>query len=111
MSLLYQNSISAVTTQRPVPNKLDDTISILDFGNDLAGIQAAVDSSKKVLFPSGNYVVSGEITCTPEGIHFAGDGATITGFNGTGFRVTGGSVTLEGDLTYDGCQDAAAPDG
>lgn len=83
-------------------SKFRDTISVKDFGavgdgvtDDTAAIQAAIDSGApyiinantgiQVLFPAGNYRITGSIILTGRhGVHLVGEGARVTQVTATG---------------------------
>jgi hypothetical protein len=54
-------------------------------------------------------IIDGDFSMTgsssSSGLHLIGRGGTITGYDGKGFEVTGGSIILEGDLTITGFGD------
>jgi hypothetical protein len=67
--------------QRTVESKLQDTVSIKDFGavgdgvtNDRAAIQAALDTGKSVYVPQGTYAIGSTISLTADGQCLYGDG-------------------------------------
>jgi len=69
--------------QRTVESKLQDVVSVKDFGavgdgttNDAAAIQAALDAASVVLFPPGIYAVQTALN-HPSGVTIIGDNATI----------------------------------
>jgi len=70
--------------QRTVESKLQDIVSVKDFGavgdgvaDDTAAIQAAIDSLTSggvIIFPKGKYLVSSTITINTPNIHLKGTG-------------------------------------
>jgi hypothetical protein len=87
----------AGATAQTVQTKLEQTISVMDFGavgdgvaDDTAAIQAAAaalgTSPGTVFFPAGTYVVTGKVSCFA-GQNFIGEGATldVTDYNGVLF--------------------------
>ena len=95
------NSASNVTfkqagssTQRTVQLKLQESISVKDFGavgdgvtDDTAAIQAAIDAceilKKPVFFPAGTYIITSGLTVQQKEVHVIGEGSesTILDFN------------------------------
>jgi hypothetical protein len=62
-----QGSTGAVN--RPISSKLAESVSVLDFGADPTGatdstsaIQAAINASNSVFFPTGNYLIASYLT-------------------------------------------------
>ena len=77
------------STQRTVQAKLEESVSVKDFGavgdgvaDDTVAIQAACTANpgKTIFFPQGNYLVSSTIDLTGLRVRFAGDG-TAYGVN------------------------------
>jgi hypothetical protein len=72
----------------PVCEKLDQTVSVKDFGatgngvtNDLTAIRnaiAALSGGGTLYFPTGNYLVNGKIEITANGVSILGDGRGAT---------------------------------
>ena len=89
-------------TQRTVESKLQDVVSVKDFGatgdgttDDAAAIQAAIDANpgKAILIPSGTYLINTTISVDVSGadaacIRLVGDGSTQTIIN----NQTGGAA-------------------
>jgi hypothetical protein len=79
-----QSGTGAVT--RTVASKLNDTVSVKDFGavgdgvtNDTVAIQAALNSGYSIKLPKGNYKTSAPLTISTSGAMFYGEtGAQIT---------------------------------
>jgi len=79
---------------RTVQNKLQDTVSVKDFGavgdgvtNDASAVQAAIDAcetlKKPLFFPAGTYYMTSGITVQQKEVHIIGEGSesTILDFN------------------------------
>jgi hypothetical protein len=84
------------STSRTVEAKLQDTVSVKDFGavgdgvtDDTAAIQAAIDSISNaanlgrgggtvLLFPFGSYIISSSLLIDQKNIDIQGDGSTVT---------------------------------
>lgn len=90
--------------QTTVSAALSQYVSVKDFGavgngsaNDTAAIQAAINTGKPVIFPSGTYL-SGPLTQNTTGQRFYANGqVTIAkNANGTLFTATGAYVELNG---------------
>ena len=71
--------------QRTVENKLNDVVSVKDFGavgdgttDDTSAIQAALDAAASVFIPAGTYLVSSTLRIKTgfKSLQGAGDGAT-----------------------------------
>ena len=93
--------------QRTVESKLQDVVSVLDFGavgngldDDTAAIQAALDSgAKRVIFPAGTYLIgTGEGVIVRSNTAISGYGATL---KNTRFA-SPSSNTASGDALYCG---------
>ncbi|HET8688856.1 MAG TPA: glycosyl hydrolase family 28-related protein, partial [Methanosarcina sp.] len=71
---------------RTVQNKFQDSVSVTDFtgvdptgvSDSTAGIQAALNTGKKVLFPAGTYKISSVLNITVAGTSIEGDGYGLT---------------------------------
>jgi len=94
---------------RTVAQKLQESVSVLDFGADPTGtvdsataIQSAINSNKSVYFPSGTYLCSAQITKTTGFFHIYGDGANITEIQFTSSVAgnAGFNFTQQNDLNY-----------
>jgi len=99
--------------QRTVESKLQDMVSVKDFGavgdgvtDDTAAIQAAIDSRAvinaggAVYFPNGNYVVSSTINLTATGTLLIGETKSMARLypnhtNGPVLRITRGSCQVK----------------
>lgn len=84
-SIVYQADYTG-SVQRTVQTKLDEAVSVKDFGaigdntnDDTSAIQAALDSgATKVFFPTGTYKVTSEISASvTSNLSIVGDGARI----------------------------------
>jgi hypothetical protein len=80
--------------QRTVENKLQEFVSVKDFGavgdgvtDDTAAIQAAIDAcevlKKPIFFPVGTYIITSGLTVQQKEVHVIGEGSesTILDFN------------------------------
>jgi hypothetical protein len=88
---------------RSMYEKLKDTISVKDFGavgdgvtDDTASIQAAIDYAVSIdgcniLFPTGDYICSGQLTSASVvvGLGFVGENANNSGGGGSALIYTG----------------------
>jgi hypothetical protein len=79
-SAITYNQGGTGSVNRTVLTKLQETVSVKDFGavgdgvtDDTAAIQAAIDYANKVYFPSGTYKITSEVTL-PSNISLSGDG-------------------------------------
>jgi hypothetical protein len=80
---------------RPINQKLSDSVSVKDFGavgdgitNDTAAIQAAIDfcsntGTRTIYIPGGNYLISSTITL-PSGVALLGEGYQAAFVDGSG---------------------------
>lgn len=79
----------AGSVERSVQSKLDETVSVKDFGavgdgltDDTSAIQAAINSfptgKGTILFPSGSYLVTSTITISQDRINLVGEGPFIS---------------------------------
>jgi hypothetical protein len=110
-------SVLTGATTRTITDKLSDTVSVKDFGavgdgvtDDLAAINAAIDTGYRVFFPQGTYLVSATITlndnehllldaeatiqsaATPV-IHFHGESSSVIGAGKSSFIYCTGAST------------------
>lgn len=75
----------ALTSGYTVADKLEQTVSVKDFGavgdgvtNDTAAIQAAITASNSVYFPQGLYILNAVITGGNKNLNLVGDGIGVT---------------------------------
>ena len=75
----------ALTTGYTVADKLEQTVSVKDFGavgdgveNDTAAVQAAITASNAVYFPAGTYLMTAAITGGNKSLSLMGDGIGVT---------------------------------
>lgn len=86
-------------TQRTVEDKLNDVVSVKDFGavgdgttDDTSAIQAALNSGSKHIFaPSGTYLLSNYILI-PDGVSLSGGGQDVTTFKAATSAAPSGDV-------------------
>lgn len=98
---------------RPINEKLAETVSILDFGgvadgvtdNHTAIVNAMASGASTIYFPTGSYAVSEPIVMATEGLRFLGDGQYLSkiiqtsGFVGTAtINVNGARLQAIQDL-------------
>jgi hypothetical protein len=109
--------------QRTVESKLQETVSVKDFGavgngtvDDRAAIQKAIDTGKQVYLPKGNYLIKGTLKVSNSSVVLRGDGRgqTViiadTTFVGTGDSITNtmiqfNSYPATGKLFFCGLKD------
>lgn len=109
----FQNKESGLAVRTKINRAIDRYVDARSYA-DPTGVEdasAAFTTMRglgRPILVIGTYKLSSPSTAS--GLHLVGRGGTITGYNGTGFVVTGGDVTLEGDLTFSGFQDAADPE-
>ena len=93
-------------TVRNVKGKLQETVSVKDFGavgngvaDDTAAIQSAINASagKRIFFPKGVYSITG-LTITGNNTTLCGEGSTVGG------SVLQPANTTGNDVTFTGCQ-------
>lgn len=84
------NQGSAGAVDRTVENRLQDYVSVKDFGavgdgitNDTAAIQAAVDAASRVYIPAGNYAISIVSLNTNNTLFGDGDASVLVSLNTT----------------------------
>ena len=79
--------------QRTTESKLQDTVSVKDFGavgdgvaDDTAAIQAAIDTGKTVVIPAGNYLINTALVVPQNYLNVVGQGwpKLIAGTNNMG---------------------------
>ena len=88
-SQFVQSGTGAV--ERTVASKLQDMVSVKDFGavgdgvaDDTAAIQAALNSGAKTVFtPAGTYKITGQLT-VPATVSLIGEGRNVTTFTAAG---------------------------
>ena len=103
-SVLYnEGSTSAV--DRNVEQKLQESVSVLDFGADPTGtndsfvaIQAATNSGKPVYFPAGTYKMLSPVTYTGTVVWYGEGEKSIIECDSTVINVTSGSNSLIDNL-------------
>ncbi len=85
--------------QRTVEGKLQDTVSVKDFGavgdgvaDDTAAIQAAINTGKNVFVPSGNYLIS-------TGLSFTANNQSLTGEGFAAINVATGTPTSNTNMS------------
>ncbi len=124
----YLQESTPITTsvQRSVATKLDDVVSVKDFGAkgdsstaDLSAIQSAIDaiyrnsdktdtrSRRILLFPAGTYTINGSLTIPPHA-HFVGEGMDKTIIRNTGANTV--AVTEDSSRNVFGSISAAPTD-
>ena len=87
-SVTYTNTGTGATG-RPLQERLEDTVSVLDFGavgdgvtDDTAAIQAAINANGGIYFPEGVYLC-GEVNLPESDVDVFSFGATLQGTSGT----------------------------
>ncbi len=93
-SAITYNQGGTGAADRTVKSKLQDTVSVKDFGavgdgvaDDTAAIQAAIDAcevlKKPIFFPVGTYIITSNLTIQQKEVHVIGEGSesTILDFN------------------------------
>lgn len=107
---------------RTVNSKIQDTVSVKDFGavgdgivDDTAAVQAAITASNCVYFPAGTYLSASYFNLVKNDLHVFGDGdQTIfkstdsTTQNIYTLKITGDNCTIE-NIKIDGNKDSAFP--
>ena len=114
----YLQESTPITTsvQRSVATKLDDVVSVKDFGAkgdsstaDLSAIQSAIDaiyrnsdktdtrSRRILLFPAGTYTINGSLTIPPHA-HFVGEGMDKTIIRNTGANTVAVTEDTSGNV-------------
>ena len=95
-----QGSTGAVN--RPINQKLAETVSVNDFGatgngttDDTAAIQAALNASKSVYFPAGTYKITSTLTLTSS-MNIYGAGYKDTILNGSSLSNTSAIISYTG---------------
>ena len=84
--------------QRTVQNRLEDSVSVKDFGakgdgvtDDTVAFQAAIQTGRQVNIPAGTYILNSSITSSGRNVTLIGEGSrnTVLQFNtsGDGFSV------------------------
>jgi len=96
---------------RPFNLKLQESVSVMDFGavgdgivDDTVAVQAALDSGKNIVFPQGTYLISDPLDITTAGQILSGTGGVLR-------RATGAiesnyifNATSINNLTFQGLQ-------
>jgi hypothetical protein len=95
------NSTPTGAVNRPISQKLAETVSILDFGADPTGvadsttaIQNAINTNVGVYIPSGTYKTTSTLTLNTKTYIYGEGTSSIISYTGTGYAISSTSVSV-----------------